>query len=190
MTTRIIESLTSQFASQRFVFWHDAESAFAAEVAALSLPGITIVMLDKVPALELKQAIEHADAASLWLFYSNLPEPKHEHDWLLDVRMRSKPFYADATSILLADLGLHSLALRDHLKQRAKFLAAKERVIRLKKLVQADDTEFDLDRKMIALSVRAEQADFANILLKLLTGLEQSGEGEVDLAPPPRAGAR
>ena len=46
-------------------------------------------------------------------------------DWLLDIRLRSKSFKADSTSILLDDLGLVSQTLRGHLKERAKFLRAK-----------------------------------------------------------------
>jgi hypothetical protein len=52
------------------------------------------------------------------------------------VRLRSKPFRADNASILLEDLGLTSQQLRPHLKARAKFLRAKDRVDRLKKWVR------------------------------------------------------
>lgn len=185
MTTKIQESLAARFTGTRFVFWHDDETQFVNDIESLALPGVTMVRLDRSPALEIKQAIEHADVQSQWLFYSNQPEPSPEHDWLLDVRMRGQSFHADSISMLLADLSLTTLSLRSHLKRRAKFIGSQERVARLKKWVSPADTEADLDRKMVAQLVRADQPDFASILLKLVTSLEQSGEVDLTSASKP-----
>src|SRR5205823_4041508 len=135
---------------------------------------------DATPALEIKMAVQLAAPDSKWLFYSNEDEPAPEHDWLLDIRMRGQAFYADTTSILLADLGLTTLSLREHLKTRSKFLAAKDRVARLKKLVLPQDGQSDLDRKMVATIVRTDPPDFAAILLKLFTAMEQNGIVNLD----------
>ncbi|QBJ76914.1 BREX-1 system phosphatase PglZ type A [Aquitalea sp. USM4] len=178
MTSKVSISLESQFRATRFVFWHDTESHYTDEVEQFQLPGVQLLRVDEMPALEIKRLVEQAPADSKWLFYSTQPEPMPEHDWLLDVRMRSRSFHADSLSILIADWGL-SPALRPHLQQRSKYLAAKERVARLGKLVLPGDSAADLDRKMIAASVRADQPDFSSILLRLLTALEQ--DGKVDL---------
>jgi len=50
-----------------------------------------------------------------------------------------------------------------------------------------DDTNADLDRKMIAILIRAEQPDWAGMLLKLFTAFDQNGQ--VDLNTEPRGWA-
>jgi hypothetical protein len=58
--------------------------------------------------------------------------------------------------MLLADLGLTQQSLRQHLADRARFLASRERLERLKDLVSPTDTEIDIDRKLIAMLAKAD----------------------------------
>ena len=183
MNTKIQESLLGLFKTTRFVFWHDPEHEFVDEIDQLQLPQVQVLRTDQQPALDIKLKVVRSAPDSKWLFYSEVAVPEIEHDWLLDLRVRGQPFYADTTSILLAELGLHNLALREHLKRRSRFLASKSRVSRLKNLVLPDDDEAALDRKIIASLVRADQPDFASILLKLFTGLEVNGEVTLDQPP-------
>jgi hypothetical protein len=103
----------------RLMFWHDVEAEFASVVEGLQLDGVQLVRLDDTPALRIKLDIERAPDQR-WLIYSTQPEPEPTKDWLLDVRLRSKSFRADSTSILLEDLGLTTQALRHHLKERGQ----------------------------------------------------------------------
>jgi hypothetical protein len=151
---RISLALESFFGETPVVFWHDVEAEFASVVDGLQLDGVQLVRLDETPALRIKLDIERAPDQR-WLIYSTQPEPEPTKDWLLDVRLRSKSFRADSTSILLEDLGLTTQALRHHLKERAKFLRAKDRVDRLKRLVLPGDGALDLDRKMLAVLTRS-----------------------------------
>jgi hypothetical protein len=150
--------LDFQCVGKGVVFWHDVEAEFASVVGGLQLDGVQLVRLDDTPALRIKLDIERAPDQR-WLIYSTQPEPEPTKDWLLDVRLRSKSFRADSTSILLEDLGLTTQALRHHLKERAKFLRAKDRVDRLKRLVLPGDGALDLDRKMLAVLTRSDQPD-------------------------------
>ncbi len=156
---KLLDALRLLLAGNRFVFWHDEDRQFADVITALDDPSIRVTQTDTTPALQLKIDIEKADPADKWLFYSQQPVPAPDQDWLLDIRMRSKPFFADETSMQLEELGLHTLSLRAHLKARAQFLRAKDRFEGLKKWVLPDDTDTDLDRKMIAILIRAEQPD-------------------------------
>ncbi|MDP2828197.1 MAG: BREX-1 system phosphatase PglZ type A [Sulfuricellaceae bacterium] len=176
---RIVESLSALFATQRIVFWHDAEGEFSSVVGTLPLGDSQLIRLDEMPALKVKLELEQGDSSGKWLLYSPTPEPDPAQDWLLDIRLRAKSFRADSTSILLDDLGLASQTLRQHLKERTKFLRAKERVERLKRLVVPLDTAEDLDRKMLAVLARADQPEFFAILLRLFGALV--ADGEVDL---------
>lgn len=181
---RIIDALGTLFSSAQIVFWNDAEGEFATTVGNLDLDDVRLIRLDEVPALQVKLDVER-EADGRWLLYSPRPEPDPAHDWLVDIRLRAKTFRADSTSILLDDLGLASQALRGHLKDRAKFLRAKERVERLKRFVAPLDKPEDLDLKMLAVLVRAEQPDFFAILLRLFGGMV--AEGAVDLNAQPKA---
>ena len=166
---RVADSLTALFTSHSVVFWHDVESEFSSAVDSLQLDGVQLVRLDDTPVLRVKLDIERSPNQR-WLIYSAMPEPEPAKDWLLDVRMRSKSFRADSTSILLEDLGLTTQGLRLHLKERAKFLRAKDRVDRLKRLVLPGDDAQDLDRKMLAVLTRADQPELFAMLQRLYAG--------------------
>ncbi|MDO8264470.1 MAG: BREX-1 system phosphatase PglZ type A [Gallionella sp.] len=175
---RLFDSLTSLFASHPVVFWHDVEAEFASSIEALTLDGVQLVRLDDTPALRIKLDIEHSPDQR-WLIYSAKPEPEPAKDWLLDVRMRSKSFRADSTSILLEDLGLTTQGLRQHLKERAKFLRAKDRVDRLKRLVLPGDDAQDLDRKMLAVLTRADQPELFAMLQRLYGAMVVDGVADL-----------
>ena len=55
-----------------------------------------------------------------------------------------------------------------------KFFANKDRLARLKRLVQSNDNRLDLDRKIIAVIVRSEQPDFFSVLITTLAELDPS----------------
>lgn len=181
---RLLESLGTLFNTHTVVFWHDVEAEFASAVDGLQLDGVQLVRLDDTPALRVKLDIERTPNQR-WLIYSAKPEPEPTKDWLLDVRMRSKSFRADSTSILLEDLGLSTQGLRQHLKERAKFLRAKDRVDRLKRLVLPGDSALDLDRKMLAVLTRADQPELFAMLQRLYAAVVV--DGIADLSAQPKA---
>lgn len=181
---RISNSLQAFFSSHLAVFWHDVDAEFSTTVGDLALDGVRLVRLDETPALRIKLDMVHAPEQR-WLFYSTQPEPEAAKDWLLDVRLRSKSFRADSTSILLEDLGLLTLSLRHHLKERAKFLRAKDRVDRLKRLVLPSDSALDLDRKMLAVLTRADSPELF-VMLQRLYGACVT-DGLADLSAQPKA---
>lgn len=181
---RIIESLQSLFFAHRILFWNDADGEFESIVGTLNLDGVSLIRMDKLPALQVKLQVEKSPSTR-WLLYSASPEPEAQQDWLLDLRLRGKAFYADSTSILLEDLGLTSQTLRSFLKERSKFLRAKDRVERLKKLILSNDQAEDLDRKMLSVLVRADQPDLFAILLKLFSAIVVDGDVSLDAPVKP-----
>ena len=110
---------------------------------------------------------------------SSPPEP--DKDWLLDMRLYSASFSADRASMLLSDLGLTQQSLRQHLVERAKFLASRDRLERLKKLVSPDDNALDIDRKIIAVLAKANQSELFNVLISLFDAVPK---GDLDAVPP------
>lgn len=181
---RVSDALAALFSTTQIIFWHDVESEFSSLVDDLELDGVQLRRIDTLPALSTKLDIERAPAQR-WLLYSTQPEPSPTKDWLLDVRMRGKSFRADSTSILLEDLGLRTQGLRQHLKERFKFLRAKDRVDRLKRLVLPGDNALDLDRKMLAVLTRADQPELFAMLQRLYAAF--IADGAADLSAQPKA---
>ncbi len=169
----------------RVVFWNDPDREFQNEAPFVHLDGVTLIRLDEASALEVKVQIETNDPLGQYLLYSPSEEPEYETDWLLDIRLYSRPFRADRASILLDELGLESQHLRSHIADRRKFFDNKDRVQKLKALVDKHDTAADLDLKMIAVVVKAEQPEFFTIARTLYHAFADTADAvDLDIAPP------
>lgn len=178
---QVAAALTKLFEEgHRVVFWNDADREFEETVPTLSIDGVTVLRLDGIPALEAKMRIEREEPNHRFLLYapSNLPPPSE--DWLLDVRLYSRAFRADRASIVHGELGLAEQHLCDHLAARGKFLASKDRLARLKKLIEPTDTASGIDRKMLAVLLKLDQHDFLNVLTALYQSIP---EGDLDGSP-------
>ena len=184
-TKRIDEALGRLFKEEgkRIVFWNDPEREFSDTIASLQLDDVQVLYLDETGALGAKIRIEREDPEGRYLVYTSTEEPDYEDDWLLDIRLYSGSFRADRASIILDELGLANQYLRPHLNERRRFFDSKERSRKLKVLVTPDDTEADLDRKIIAVLVRADQPELFNIVRTLFHAFTE-GE-DVDLSTPP-----
>ncbi len=166
---QIADSLTRLFKeeNERIVFWHDPDKEFEDNLSTIAIEGITVLRLDQIPLLELKILLELTDTKNQYLLYSPFAEPEYEKDWLLDIRLYSRTFYADSASIILDDLSLTQLSMREHLNKRMPFFRNQERLKSLKKWASPSDLETDIDRKMIAVLVKADQPEPFSIFMKL-----------------------
>jgi uncharacterized protein (TIGR02687 family) len=173
----------------RIVFWNDPEQEFLSFVNGLPmffLEGVNVLRLDRMGALEAKIRIERDDPTGKYLIYSPTEEPNYENDWLLDVRLYGRPFRADRASIILQELGLANQSLREHLAARRKFCDNKDRLQKLKGFVAAVDTDADLDRKMIAVVIRAEVPEWFTIVQTMFHAFTEIENGEeINLDEPP-----
>ena len=149
----------------------------------IALEGVEVINLDGAGALETKVRIEHEDPTGRYLLYSPAEEPDYEEDWLLDIRLYSRSFRADRASIILRELGLVHQHLRQHIAQRRKFFDNKERLQKLKGLVSPEDLEFELDRKMLAVVVKADQAELFNIVQTLFHAMAESDPPDLEAVP-------
>lgn len=174
----------------RIVFWHDPEHEFLDFIAAnMSLQfgdtAVQVLRLDKTGSLATKIRLEREDPTGCYLLYTPTEEPDYESDWLLDIRLYSRSFRADRASILLDELGLgENQDLRQHLADRRKFFDNKERLQKLKPLVTVVDTALDLDRKMMAVVVKADQPELFTIIRTLFHAYVNGDEIDLDTPPP------
>lgn len=163
--------------NQRIVFWYDADKEFEDGLSDLNLDGVKVVFLNQTGALEVKILLEMQDTVGKYLLYAPFAEPDVKDDWLLDIRLYSRTFHADQASIQLNELGLGNLSLRPYLAKRRKFFN-KDRMNRLKKWVKPEDTESDLDLKMLAVLTKADLPETFAILMKLFGELCQSDDSQ------------
>jgi len=197
-TTQITTALRRLFDDEheRIVFWNDPEREFAGILDSLDMPDVNILRLDQLSGFEAKLRIEQENPTERYLLYAPSEEPDYEEDWLLDIRLYSRSFRADRASIILDQLGLTHQHLRQHLADRRKFFDNKERLRKLQSVVEPDDNEADLDRKMLAQVVRADQPELFNILRTLFHEFAEGEQdrdlftkvepGEIDLDVPPQ----
>jgi uncharacterized protein (TIGR02687 family) len=183
-TQRITDALRERFFQDdhRLVFWHDPEREFEEGLPALiqALDGVSLLRLDEHPALAIKVQLEQEDPLGRYLLYAPFDPPAPDQDWLLDMRLYGASFSADRASMLLAELGLTQQSLRQHLADRGKFFASRERLERLRKLVSPTDGQLDIDRKLIAVLAKADQPEFFNILISLFDAIP---DGMLDEPP-------
>lgn len=153
--------------NHRIVFWYDPEHDFENELSSLILTNVTIVNMREKSALGIKLKLEREDTIGQYLLYFPNAEPEPENDWLLDIKLYSRSFYADRFSIIFNELGLQQQSLREFLSQRDKFLSSKTRLNALKRYVQPTFNEASLELAMIAVVVKAEACDLPHILFAL-----------------------
>ena len=168
----------------RIVFWNDPDGEFAGSLPDIALEGVEVLKLDEVGALEAKVRIEQEDPAGRYLLYSPAEEPDYENDWLLDMRLYGRSFRADRASIILQELGLVHQHLRQHLAKRRKFFDNKERLHKLTSLVSPEDSELDLDRKMLAVVAKADQPELFNIVRTLFHSMTEGDAPDLEASPP------
>lgn len=177
---KIIEAIESQFTKERFLFWYDTDKDYLSCIHTLSIVNAKILLADELPALSIKLEIAQSNPTQKFLLYSASPQPNPQNDWLLSYRLKGKSFSADSTQILLDELGLVSHTLRPHLKARMKFLAAKERVERLKRWLQPQDNEAVIDLKILTVIARVDQADSFALFNKVLSAVVQDDDVSFD----------
>jgi uncharacterized protein (TIGR02687 family) len=167
----------------RIVFWNDPDREFEDSLQAISVDGVSLIRLDEVGALSAKLRLEREQPHQKFLVYAPTEEPDFDEDWLLDIRLYSHGFRADRASILLQELGLASLHLRAHLAERRKFFDAKERVQKLKPLVEPNDSALDLDRKMLSVVARSDQPEPFDIVRTVFHSWLETPEVDLDVVP-------
>ncbi|WP_249553750.1 BREX-1 system phosphatase PglZ type A [Shewanella sp. 8A] len=177
--TQLQTGLNKKFEASRIVFWHDPDQSFTAVLNELSLwhqdaPVCVLNMaeesqlavrcridLSNVSALQNSQDLHQQPSSfsqaqaqpQAFLLYWPSAEPVAAEDWLLDMRCYSETFYADAASIILNELGLHDMSLREHIAARQIFFASQERLKTLKARVDGrsgQETPLSLDMKIIS----------------------------------------
>lgn len=172
----------------RIVFWYDPECAFSDMLGDIELPDVQVLDMQLASTFETKLKLELEDTQSKFLLYFPQSEPETQDDWLLDIKLYSRCFYADRMSLIFNELGLQQQSLREHLRQRDRFLASRARLTALARLVPPEVDQDDLDLAMMAVVLGTSTYDIATLLFTLAeqavsqdTGLEANPAAVADL---------
>ncbi len=182
--TTVLDRLYTE-SGHRIVLWNDPDQEFADFVDKLALDGVTVLHTDRESTLQVKKRLELDDRTGKYLLYSAKEPPPMDGDWLLDIRHYAYSFRADKASLVIDDLGLINHSLRGHLVERKKFFESKDRVRKLQALVLPTDVEADLDRKMLAVLLKADQPELFVFLRILFQRMDE--EADLDLGIPTSA---
>ena len=183
--TQITNALTQVFGdgNTRVVFWNDPDGEFIESLPFVALDDVCVLQLEQFGALEAKIRIEQDDPSGRYLLYSPAEEPNYEDDWLLDMRLYGRSFRADRASIILQQLGLAQQHLRSHVSKRRKFFDNKERLHKLGGLTSPEDSELDLDRKMLAVIAKSDQPELFNIVRTLFHSMADGDATDLEVVP-------
>ena len=180
--TQLQTGLNNKFTADRIVFWHDPEQSFTAQLTDLTLLWnglpVTVLNMAEQSQLQTRKRIEIDEPTQGFLLYWPSAEPSPAKDWLLDIRRYSTTFYADAASILLNELGLPNMALRDYIASRKSFFSSKERTTAFKRRLDGRggiEDPLSLDMKMISV-VLACHAQIAEIMKSIGDRLLENAE--------------
>lgn len=155
-----IESLFTE--SNRFVFWFDNQGEFADNISDIKahLKESVIEMQPEEQFKTKKKLVAMQRQQQSALVYSPVAMPPLELNHLADFIRFSKRYSADATSMLLEELGVPENK-RTALITYASFFANKERKERFKALYHQ---QTDLEMVMLAALVKAKDARLTSIL--------------------------
>lgn len=169
-TQQLSQGLQRAFVTEghRVVFWYDAEKSFVDDLPNLNLPGVTLINMQGKSSLEIKCKLELEDTEGKYLLYFPFLEPESVDDWLLDIKLYSRQYYADRISMIFNELGLQTMSLREHLVARKIFLESKARINSLKRLLISDlENPQTIDLAMIAVVLGEKHTDITSLVCAL-----------------------
>ena len=162
--------------NKQVIFWYDADKEFEEILPSLELDGGQVLRLDEMSALELKIKLELEEPNGKYVLYAPWAEPAPENDWLFDIKLYAYLFQADRASMALKELGIDRHGLIPYIRSRKAFFRSQDRLNRLKKWVNSEDHEDDIDLKLLTVVTRADQPEPFSILMKLIDSFCKSGK--------------
>lgn len=173
--SRLAEELNALLEQGRIVTWLDRNGEYAEDLDAVRelLDGATLITIN-ANLFETKLRIFAEDTKSRYVLYRGGELPPLEEDFLADVRCGYPTFKADASTLLVRELGVDP-ALAAVIDEYAPFFNSTARVADLKKHLGAiSDADKRSDRRtflaaMSAVLLKTQQRSFSVLFAKLAT---------------------
>ncbi|AVH48966.1 BREX-1 system phosphatase PglZ type A [Acinetobacter sp. SWBY1] len=183
---QLLNNILALSQESRILFWYDAGKQFEQALESLatqlfeSRQKIELINLSGRSTFQVKKMLERDQPEQNFLIYAPYAEPTYLKNPLLDIQKYSKQFYADRSAIILSQLGLTRMVLKDHIGARSVFFNSKERLESLKRWIEPLDDEQSIDLKLIAVTVKAQNPQIADIVRTVLNDyaniVDQTGE--------------
>ncbi|MBD2803154.1 BREX-1 system phosphatase PglZ type A [Xenorhabdus sp. ZM] len=174
--------ITQKFEQYRIVFWHDPDNHFSSILTSLGLENVVVLDMSAESLLATKKRIELDQPEQKFLLYFNCVRPAREQDWLLDIRLYSDEFHADHAAMILSELKIPQLGLREYIQSREAFFAVNARTQILKSWITEGESEESLDKKMLAVVADANSFETKEILFSLMRRYVRQYQDEEDNA--------
>ena len=171
--SRLAEELNALLEHGRIVTWFDRNGEYVDDLDAVRelLDGVTLIAIN-ANLFETKLRIFAEDTKSRYVLYRGGELPPLEEDLLADVRCGYSTFKADASTLLVRELGVDP-TLAAVIDEYAPFFNSTARVADLKKHLRAiSDADKRSDRKtflaaMSAVLLKTQQRSFSVLFAKL-----------------------
>lgn len=165
-----IEKMIERSPSRRtVVFWYDPGANFSEDIKGDSFSSCRVLVCNR-NEFEIKKTIEHDDPTSNFLVYVPTERPADSENWLLDILMYSKEYYADTVALTMRRLGVTNIDLRKVIESHIKFFDSDVRVKKLASYITVNDEmrSSDLRLALMAVLVKSEKKSIDSILTELV----------------------
>ena len=176
MDDKLHKALAARFEDHRIVFWYDDKCELRETFDAVELDGVTKIVMDaKRFGLKYRLLREEPDTKFL-LFHEGAQPVRVEDNWLYDVQLAHSVFHADQVSMWLSGLGL-SLEFRKLARKHSAYFRSKERIEKLKAVIDAEDSVDQVRDRMIYLACggsRSLDAALEKLFAELVSAKQNS----------------
>ena len=137
------------FSKKRIVMWQDVDRDFVDDVADIEIPGVEFATVANTE-YGLKYRMLQKEPTQKFLVYRAGPVPQGIDNWLLDLELAYGVFSADRVSLIMQELNLEGLEIRQVIADHVTFFSTKKRLAELKARLLTEDDATNLRAKMTA----------------------------------------
>lgn len=168
---QIEDKLNKEFDKEErvIIFWYDEKQEYVEDIKDLKLKNAKIHYLTPTNTFATKVLLERKDKESNYLIYAPFEKPEDRENYLIDIVLYSKEFSVDKATHMAEDLGIDR-RYKKVLEKHMKFLNAKERYERVKKLrVDNYNNEEDIEVALLSAAVKLKVANFEEVARLVLS---------------------
>lgn len=159
---------------RKIVFWNDYDKEFEDCIDEINIEGVRVHRLTERNNFYTKYLLEEEDTESNFLIYNTARINDERDNWLLDIILYSKEFYADNTSLIMQELNIDN-SLRGYFCNYKQFFGAMDRRNKISKYSEVINTREKLELAILGALCSSKTIDIEEILkIVLMEALEES----------------
>jgi uncharacterized protein (TIGR02687 family) len=155
------------YQKRHIVFWYDENGDFRDDIDLLNLPNVIIHILND-NFFYTKFLLEKEDTENNYLIYSDTAKPNADNNWFLDILLYSQEFSADKSSVILNDLWITDLGVKEIINNHIKFFSSKKRTDDFIKLNLDKNNLTSIELSMLWVLAWEKTTNIDDILKKII----------------------